>query len=200
MDKNDVGSVSDVLQLSQLVIKGLQKLNDLCDNEIVEKLIEKSIKRACVTDFHGRYPEEESAVILIEYALISLIVVAAKNDVSSNQLKIFLTDLHVRETICNKIVREYEISGEEVKIKLATYGHDEPFMSDVNWKMSCNVQSDSINTHGDLLYKISLEDVNGRTGEAKSITDFTCNIEELQSLITKLKDIERDCDRVASGK
>ncbi|XP_059622516.1 COMM domain-containing protein 3 [Phlebotomus argentipes] len=190
------------LKFSQSVIRGLKCLDDISDNETVQKIIEKSIRKTTATDNAGSAPDilAGGSQAQIEYALVTIVVISAKHNLSSNELKYLLSQEKIRNTICDQICREYEILVPEVRARLSTYGYTEPFVANANWKMTCNVQSDSVDSNGELLYKITLEDFDGNSGGSKSITNFTCNTEELQFLIAKLKDIERHCDKIGNGK
>lgn len=220
---------TDSLNLSEGVLKGLQCLNQLQDNETVQKLIENTIRKGIgeipyyyskdsKKTFHyysyfahsaGDTPGFKSHLVpgdpgdtinQAEYALVSLVVLSAKHNLSSNELKYLLSLQKLGDSVSDKICREYEVSLPELKTKLSTYGHTEPFITDVNWKMSCNIQSSSVNSNAELMYNISMEGMDNTSGHSRSITNFTCNTEELQSLIAKLKDIEKHCEKIGNEK
>uniref|UniRef100_A0A7G3AE42 COMM domain-containing protein 3 n=1 Tax=Lutzomyia longipalpis TaxID=7200 RepID=A0A7G3AE42_LUTLO len=203
MEKDSGDCERDAIKLSPVVIKGIQSLRDVSDNEVAHRIIEKSFRRVVEDEDDRRVAEDapdasvEASVALIEYALVSLMVIAAKNNLTSNELRHLVNHHGAGESLSGQIARKYELSLPDLLAKLSTYGYTEPFVADANWKMSCSIQSHtSLNTHGELLYKISLEDVDSTLGSTKSIANFTCNTEELQALIAKLKDIERHCDKI----
>ncbi|XP_055705448.1 COMM domain-containing protein 3 [Phlebotomus papatasi] len=192
---------TDSLNLSEGILKGLQCLNQLQDNETVQKLIENTIRKA-IGDASGFKSQlvPGDTINQAEYALVSLVVLSAKHNLSSNELKYLLSLQKLGDSVSDKICREYEVSLPELKAKLSTYGHTEPFITDVNWKMSCNIQSSSVNSNAELMYNISMEGMDYTSGGSRSITNFTCNTEELQSLIAKLKDIEKHCEKIGNEK
>lgn len=75
-----------------------------------------------------------------------------------------------------------------------------PFVSDLDWKLTYDLKSSMIEQRsdvgGELTYTIDLGNFQTKSGDRQTVTEFECNTEELQSLIYKLKEIERHCEKI----
>lgn len=84
-------------------------------------------------------------------------------------------------------------------MKLAKYGHDIPWATNVNWKLSSVLRSSGKEElNAELVYKVTFEGA-GPTGRS-IVANFDCTLEELQHLSSKFKEIERNCQRIAGDK
>lgn len=75
-----------------------------------------------------------------------------------------------------------------------------PYVTDISWSLQCDVKSSSLSKAGEINYKIQLEGKEPGSNTKSVVADFVCSVEELQSLINKLKEIERSCEKIASNK
>lgn len=100
-----------------------------------------------------------------------------------------------------ELVKAYDINNLELRIKNITVGHSLPHLTNIEWTCDINVKSSQTNLNsGELNYNIHLGRFKEKTGEREMIAEFVCNVEELQSLINKLKDIERHCTKIVNVK
>lgn len=97
-----------------------------------------------------------------------------------------------------EIIKVYETNKIDLQIKAISAGHSLPHVTNIEWKLTCDVKSSQIDGSGTLQYNINLGRFHEKTGERDTIAEFLCNVEELQSLINRLKDIERHCDKISN--
>lgn len=98
----------------------------------------------------------------------------------------------------DELIKVYETNKTELRIKNLMTGISLPHLTNVEWKLTCDVKSSQTEYGtGELTYNIHLGRYKDKTGERETIADFVCNVEELQSLIYKLKEIERQYERLS---
>lgn len=116
-------------------------------------------------------------------------------------VKSLLKQHNLSTAVIDDLTRVYDANKAELRIKNLTTGHSLQHLTNVEWKLSCDIKSSELDSSsGDLGYSINLGRFKEKTGERESIADFCCNFEELQALVNKLKDIERHCQKLAGQK
>lgn len=156
-----------------------------------------------------------------EYAILTLFFVALKHNWTSERLRTVLDQptLDISSAAIDELIDAYDTHRPDLYVHSLTTGgigggsqsaSALPHLTDVEWKLTCDVRSSQLpdagscsSAGGPLNYTISL----GRyqlsegqdSGERESIATFQCNVEELQSLIGKLKEAERHCERLAAA-
>lgn len=139
-----------------------------------------------------------------EYAILTLLFVALKHGWDAVRLRAVLEEasMAVSPAATDELVDAYASHRADLYVHSLTTGQTLPHLTDVEWKLTCDVRTSQLadgSAGGALNYTISL----GRfqaSGDRESIATFQCNVEELQALVGKLKDIERHCDRLAREK
>lgn len=136
-----------------------------------------------------------------EYAVLTLIFLSIKYNLDSRNLRCILEEHKIASLAIDELIKVYENNKTSLRIKNLTTGHSLSHLTNVEWKLTCDIKSSQIDaSSGELNYSISLGRFKQNTGESESIADFACNVEELQALVNKLKDIERHCEKLADTK
>lgn len=136
-----------------------------------------------------------------EYSVLTLIFLAIKYDLDNAKLRELLAEHGVSDVATEELISVYEQNQTSLRIKNLTTGFSLPHVTNVEWKLTCDVKSSqSDSTTGVLNFQINLGRYKEISGERETITEFVCNAEELQFLIGRLKEIERHCERVGMGK
>lgn len=136
-----------------------------------------------------------------EYAVLTLLLLAIKHDLDNQKLRSLLDGLEISSIAIEELIGIYEKNKSQLRIKNITTGLNLSHITNVEWKLTYDVKSSHIDgDSGGLLFRISLGRFKEISGERESITEFVCNVEELQFLINRLKDIERHCDKIVNGK
>lgn len=140
-------------------------------------------------ELYANSPENSKQV---EYSIAILYVLGVKHNYDSERLGEFLRKINIPEEVVDELLRPYINIFSKLKEKCEIYGYSLPHLRDVNWALSCIVRDSS-----ELNYRINFGSFHAVTGTRATVAAFNCNIEELQSLINKLKDIERHCDKIS---
>lgn len=136
-----------------------------------------------------------------EYAILTLLFLAIKYDLDNQNLRALLESHRISDLAIEELVNVYEKNKASLRIKNLTTGLDLPHITNVEWKLTCDIKSSQLDSNdGALNFRINLGRFKEITGERESIAEFVCNVEELQLLIARLKEIERHCEKVANGK
>lgn len=136
-----------------------------------------------------------------EYAVLTLMFLAIKYDLDNAQLRQLLEEHGTSDMATEELISVYEKNQTSLRIKNLTTGLSLPHVTNVEWKLTCDVKSSQIDsTTGALNFRINLGRYKELIGERETITEFVCNAEELQFLIGRLKEIERHCERVGAAK
>lgn len=136
-----------------------------------------------------------------EYSVLTLMFLAIKNDFDNGKLRDLLEQHGVSNVVIEELISVYEKNKTSLRIKNLTTGLSMPHVTNIEWKLTCDVKSSQIDSStGALNFRINLGRFKELTGERETITEFICNAEELQFLIGRLKEIERHCERIGYGK
>ncbi|KAH8276674.1 hypothetical protein KR044_008085, partial [Drosophila immigrans] len=134
-----------------------------------------------------------------EYAVVTLYAVATKQAWDSAKLRQQLETHALHTSALDELTRVYEDNRKELVLRQLQLGHNFPHITDVQWRIVCDAVKSSTSSHsnGAAHFIINLGQYRQSSGERLTIVEFMCNAEELQSLINRLKDIERHCNQVA---
>lgn len=136
-----------------------------------------------------------------EYAVLTVLCLSIKHNLDSPKFRSLLESHDTNPYAIEELIKVYDINNLELRIKNMMVGHSLPHLTNIEWKLTCDIKSSQTNFNsGELNYNIHLGRFNEKTGEREIIAEFVCNVEELQSLINKLKDIERHCVKIANEK
>lgn len=120
---------------------------------------------------------------------------ATRKGATIEDVRNYLLGKSLKNELVDELVITYKLHKDEFKQKSLTFAPSFlPYVNDIAWTLNCDVGSSSLSKPGEINYKIQF------LGSNEVVTEFVCNPEELQSLINKLKEIERSCRRVASNK
>lgn len=199
------------------VIDGLRLLNSQINEEITKKLIVNAVKQLLIKG-PGKYllsliitsfsfcfvilalparPEIYDSAVGLEakqadFAVCSVLLVAAQHSTDVTGLRQLLEHHKVRNQTVEQLIESYEKFKDELSERLSKQGnsHNIPKWSNISVEVQQKIPSN------ELSYKINLQSFDHQTGQHQTIQEMFCNQEELQSLINKLKDIERHCERI----
>lgn len=136
-----------------------------------------------------------------EYSVLTLMFLAIKYDLDNAGLRELLDEHGISDLATEELISVYEKNHTSLRIKNLTTGLSLPHVTNIEWKLTCDVKSSQIDSaNGALNFRINLGRYKELSGEREAITEFVCNAEELQFLIGRLKEIERHCERVGMAK
>lgn len=133
--------------------------------------------------------------------MLTLFFLAIKHDLDNQKLRALLEKHEVSSVIAEELISVYDRNKSQLRIKNITTGLNLAHITNVEWKLTCDVKTSQIDTDsGGLLFRVNLGRFKEITGDREAIIEFVCNVEEMQFLINRLKDIERHCEKIAIGK
>lgn len=219
------------IELSNFVIDGLKSLNTTISSDLTKKVIANAVKMALHSDasklLYLKKKQQYRIQILqivtssisdipsnpeiyattpiytkqAEYSILTLMFLAIKYDLDNIQLKGLLEEHNISDAATDELIAVYEKNQTSLRTKNLTTGLSLPHVTNVEWKLTCDVKSSQIDsTTGAINFRINFGRYKEQSGERETITEFVCNAEELQFLIGRFKEIERHCERVEMGK
>ena len=124
--------------------------------------------------------------------MCSTLLLAAKHSTDLIDLRQLLDHHNINNQTVEQIIESYEKFKDELSARLARQGnsHNIPHIHSVSIEVQQTLAT------GEIAYKINLLSFDHKTGDNQIVQEIFCNQEELQSLINKLKDVERHCERI----
>lgn len=124
-----------------------------------------------------------------DFAVCSILLLASQH--SLDDIRPILEFHKINNQTTEQITECYEKFKTEIAVKLAKQGNSHNIQHVTSVAVEIQTSSD------ELQYRINLQTFDPVTGQSKAIQEMFCNQEELQSLINKLKDVERHCERIS---
>ncbi|XP_017006134.2 COMM domain-containing protein 3 [Drosophila takahashii] len=190
--------------LSATVVAGLKNLGAIISPPLTKLLIANSLKLtlhpdATIAPVPEIYANNAACAKQSEYAVVTLYAVATKHNWDGMQLRQQLEQLDSLDaSAIDELCRVYEDNRRELLLRQLQVGHSFPHITDIQWRIVCDVKSSTSDcSSGVASFHINLGNFRPSSGERETIVEFVCNAEELQSLINRLKEIERHCSQVA---
>ncbi|XP_017042125.1 COMM domain-containing protein 3 [Drosophila ficusphila] len=189
--------------ISATVVAGLKNLGDIISPPLTKLLIANSLKLtlhpdATIAPVPEIYASNAACAKQSEYAVVTLYALATKHGWDGLQLRQQLEQLTLDTGAVDELSRVYEDNRKELILRQLQLGHSFPHITDIQWRIVCDVKSStSDSSTGVANFHINLGNFRSSSGERVTIVEFVCNAEELQSLINRLKEIERHCHQMA---
>lgn len=125
---------------------------------------------------------------------------SVKHGLDTEALKLYLDQNNIPNKIAFELINTFDVYHKDL-VKFIQYNQKftAPKVTDIEWKLQCDYKSSSPaddQSKRELIYSINLGNHNHINNNRETVTEFECNPEELQSLINKLKEIERHCDKL----
>ncbi|XP_017063988.1 COMM domain-containing protein 3 [Drosophila eugracilis] len=189
--------------LSATVVAGLKNLGTIISAPITKLLIANSLKLtlhpdATIAPVPEIYASNAACAKQSEYAVVTLYALATKHGWDSLYLRQQLEQLSMDSSAVEELSRVYEDNRKDLILRQLQVGHNFPHITDIQWRIVCDVKSSTSDySTGVANFHINLGNFLSSSGERVTIVEFVCNAEELQSLINRLKEIERHCNQMA---
>ncbi|XP_016936708.2 COMM domain-containing protein 3 [Drosophila suzukii] len=189
--------------LSATVVAGLKNLGGIISPPLTKLLIANSLKLtlhpdATIAPVPELYASNAACAKQSEYAVVTLYALATKHGWDGLQLRQQLEQLALDAGAVDELSRVFEDNRKELILRQLQLGHSFPHITDIQWRIVCDVKSSTSDcSTGVANFHINLGNFRPSSGERETIVEFICNAEELQSLINRLKEIERHCHHMA---
>jgi len=196
------------MELSKEAAEGLTVLGSLPDAAF--KKVLSTAFQAVVRNESSQLQEEEKLMGSAEAAqvsqlevkqsfaaVISCLLEAAKHDVSTEELAPILDENKVPDDKSKLFLSAYSQMKPEVRAVLARTSFSFPRIVGVDWRLDLFVKSDMLDQVKTPLYFLTLK-TRQNDGSIKDV-QFTCNLQELQDLLAKLKDSAKQVERLLAA-
>ncbi|EGD80947.1 hypothetical protein PTSG_01530 [Salpingoeca rosetta] len=117
--------------------------------------------------------------------VVTLLAEACKQQATAESLSSLLEDLSFSESRAQQVVTAYQENMTVARSHLRRLASELPHVVDVKWRLDHTTKGNNLESIQEPLYTVSLKTENA--GESKTI-EFTCNVAELQDLVSTLKD------------
>jgi len=210
------------MELSVDIVKGLQELGNA--QQIPDAAFKDITEAAFRTAMNKSNDQKLTAIKGVEpitlkqsfAALVSFLLEGAKQNYDPVQMKGVLEEQEVVEQRREYIVKLYGDTKSTIREVLSSFtGFGFPHVVDVDWRLDYFMKSNTLEKVNSPVYFISLktkrsknleekrenEDEEGEPEKDVSLgkAEFSCSLEQLQDLLTKLKDAVKQVERSGSN-
>lgn len=127
-----------------------------------------------------------------DFAVCCLLLLAAQHSTDVISLRQLLGHHKIPNQTVEQLIESYEKFKDEIASRLSKQGNTHiPEWTSVVVEIQQRISTN------ELVYKINLQSFDHQTGRNHTIQETFCNQEELQSMINKLKDVERHCYKLS---
>lgn len=126
-------------------------------------------------------------------SLMTLVVESVKNDLQNDQIELVLDDCDFLPNRKDAFLQVFSANREPLQKKLASFGVKTPKIVDLCWRLDYHLKNNKTHKVNALNYTISLKQADG-----DSIA-FQCSKEELQNMISKLKEAAKIMERTSQA-
>ncbi|XP_044260956.1 COMM domain-containing protein 3 [Tribolium madens] len=134
-------------------------------------------------------------------ALLSLTANLVQTGQNKENTSQFLSQCHYSGAKTGLFLDFYEKNRCEIEASLVNIGNHLPHITDITWKIDYIIKSSYLDCNQGPIFRIGLQtEKYDPENECKKVDflQFTCDSQELQDLVYKLKDAVRHCQRIGS--
>lgn len=179
------------MELAKETLKGLAHFGSLKEDAF-KAIVTSAFAVACGNDEKQVFDSIEAKQAYA--STISLILEAAKHNAIATELKSTLDDSGVPEARATTILKFYEKSSADVRKQLSLVSINFAAIVDVSWRLDYYVKSDILEQVRQPVYFITLK--TKRADGSLEDVQFTANFQELQDILSKVKDAIKQIERI----
>ena len=128
--------------------------------------------------------------------LTTLLLEAAKLNAAASEVSDALEEVGVAADRSSAIITVLNREQEAIRANLMSTTFSNPKILDVQWRVDHSVRTKYMDQMGKPTFLITIITSGNGDGKARGETSFACSKEELQSLVSKLKDACTQVDRI----
>ncbi|XP_055950346.1 COMM domain-containing protein 3-like isoform X1 [Argiope bruennichi] len=189
------------MELSKLALDGIStagnttEISDQSYNLILNDIFETttSVKNLKAGNKNNIRSSTEKAA---HSGLLSLVLEAAKHNVDSSSISSVLEDCRWDVNRISSFINKFQEDKEKIQSALSMIGKSYNHIVGVQWRQDFRIKSNNCEKICEPSYIISLEAWNPHINSGEDIT-FSCNMEQLEDLVLKLKDATKCIERNA---
>ncbi|XP_053428306.1 COMM domain-containing protein 3 isoform X1 [Nycticebus coucang] len=127
-------------------------------------------------------------------AAATYILEAGKHRVDKSTLSTYLEDCKFDQERIELFCTEYQNNKNSLEILLGSIGRSLPHITDVSWRLEYQIKTNQLHKMYRPAYLVTLNVENADSQTYPKIS-FSCNMEQLQDLVGKLKDASKSLER-----
>eukprot|EP01048_Picozoa_sp_COSAG05_P010158 COSAG05_NODE_880_length_6791_cov_5.464734_5_plen_192_part_00 len=186
------------MEFGESVTRGLASLGEL-DDASFQTVIEAAAQAAMEQDVSGlmdglSIDGSKSKPAL--QGLTTLLLEAAKFDAGASEVSDALGEVGLPSSRSSAIVSVLNGHQDAIRANLMKITFSNPKILDVQWRVDHSVRTKYQDQIGEPTFLITIITSGSGDGGARGETSFACSKEELQSLVSKLKDACTQVDRI----
>uniref|UniRef100_A0A3B3YBB2 COMM domain-containing protein 3 n=1 Tax=Poecilia mexicana TaxID=48701 RepID=A0A3B3YBB2_9TELE len=191
------------MELSESVQKGLQLLADqsTVNHSSFQVLLDVSFRgllssRADPTVLDQPELKHMDRILLKQShaALTTFILEAVKHNADKSTISSCLEELTFSTDRIEIFFSTYQKHKKDIEHLLSSMGRRPPHINDVSWRLQYHMKNGQLDKINEPFYLISLNTEN--EGSSEDI-NFTCTTEQLQDLVSKLKDAAKSVEKAS---
>jgi len=190
------------MDLSEEVTNGLKILaddknvNEASFKTLVDISFAILLKQKTETDLLNTLSSVDVIALKQGYSgLVSLILEAAKINADPAILGAILEDIKMSSSKIETLSARYSEQKSSIRQMLSITSFHFPHIVDVSWRLDYLIKSNSVEKINTPLYRIALK-TEEPEGKTKTV-EFSCTMDQLQDLVSKLKDATKQIERSA---
>ena len=174
--------------MSSLSPKNASLLKELAsfDDNTIKAIADSCINSLIDPNYENETSGNESNA---QIGLATIITLFARQASSSDSLKTALSDAGISENSVNYICSKYNEKVDIIRAKLAQVSIAYPKIVGCDWRLDYAVSNSETGSVLKPIFMVKLKTEDGNT------IDFTCNEEEMTSLVTSLKEATAEAQR-----
>lgn len=188
------------MDLNEKLIKGLQILGEEEHFGIAafSQLITSVIIKLTESEEH------EASVPGIEiqrlkdcfFSLSTLVVEACRKNIEESELRSLLEDFKWSNEKINEFLTSLKSIKRKMQINLFRNDSSNPHIVNADWRLDYSIKSNQVEKLNDFNYMISLQ-TQGASDKVDGKFEFSCSIDQLQDLVSKLKDASKTIEKAS---
>lgn len=188
------------MELADDTLRGLANLQDRAalPDDVFQQVLENVISQISKSTVDSGTIKCESKQIEYKSAFANvtcLFVEAARRNLDQEALEVFLTNTKIFGHRVKKLCELYDCNKKAIQAQLESIGYGSPHIVDIDWRLDYCIKVDTCNSVGVPLYRVRFTTRKHEVG--KNVT-FTCTIQQLQDLVSKLKDAVRHIEKLTN--
>ncbi|XP_042541865.1 COMM domain-containing protein 3 [Dipodomys spectabilis] len=191
------------MELSESVQKGFQMLADpgCFDSRAFALLLRAAFQSLLDAQADGAvldHPDlKHIDPVVLKYchaAAATYILEAGKHRADNSTLSTYLEDCKFDRERIELFCTEYQNNKNSLEILLGSIGRSLPHITDVSWRLEYQIKTNQLHKMYRPAYLVTLNIENPDSGSYPDIS-FSCNMEQLQDLVGRLKDASKSLER-----
>ena len=190
------------MEVSSEVLKGLQLAGSAAVNDATfSKLAQRSLQDALGSENNEKLPDDPTLANLdpgiakeCHAALMTFMLEAARTDADSTGISTILEECRFAPERIEALSSTYTSHKPNLRAALGRLGARRPHIVNVDWRLDYYIKNNHLERVNKPLYLIDLQTEESNNSDLSHLV-FSCTQEQLQDLVSKLKDATKSLEK-----